>query len=111
MSFLDAIGLISGALGIVQFGLDNFPTNPPPEGTTISIKAGLAANLTEAGGGINQAYCYDADNQYLGAADGGGIDEGGVFTTTCDQSAPDTQGDFVGVTFTDDAVSSCSFPS
>lgn len=36
----------------VQFALSHFPENPAPEGAIVSIKAGLAANLTEPGGGI-----------------------------------------------------------
>lgn len=37
---LDAIGLISGGLGIIQFFLDNLPANDPA-GASVQIKAGL----------------------------------------------------------------------
>lgn len=88
----------------MQFGFDNFPKYSGPSGAIVGVKAGIAADLTNAGGGINAVYGYDADNQYLGSGNGGGIDEGGLFTTTIDQSVPDIQTDFVDVTFTDDAV-------
>ncbi|PPJ55334.1 hypothetical protein CBER1_10192 [Cercospora berteroae] len=55
--FLNAVGL---------FAKSNFPGDNGPNGAIISVKAGLAANLTEAGGGIKAVYAYDADNQYLG---------------------------------------------
>lgn len=37
--FLDTIGLVSGLLGIIQFGMDNFPGDTPPQGATVLIKA------------------------------------------------------------------------
>lgn len=102
--FLNTIGLVSGALGIIQFAKDNFPGQEGPSGAMVSVKAGLAANLTQPGGGIDTVYAYDYDNQYLGSGSGGNVADGGLFTTTIDQGAPDTQADFVGITFTDDAV-------
>nr|POE72335.1 hypothetical protein CFP56_12210 [Quercus suber] len=101
---IDTIGLLASGLGIVQFGLDHIPSNPGPSGASLQIKAGQAANLTEAGGGIYAVYAYDLDNQYLGSGSGGDVADGGTFSTTIDQSSPDIQADFVGVTFTDDAV-------
>ncbi|CAK1365144.1 hypothetical protein CB0940_08758 [Cercospora beticola] len=93
--FLNAVGL---------FAKSNFPGDNGPNGAIISVKAGLAANLTEAGGGIKAVYAYDADNQYLGEGKGGSVAEGGLFSSTVDQGAPDTQADFVDVTFDNDAV-------
>lgn len=40
VSFVDAVGLISGALGIVSFTQGLIPAEKPPQGAIIRIKAG-----------------------------------------------------------------------
>ncbi len=39
-AFIDGIGVISGALGIIQFAKDNIPSDPPV-GAAIRVKLGL----------------------------------------------------------------------
>lgn len=82
---MDAIGVVSGALGIVQFFMDNLPTKDP-EGATIQIKAGLGDDNSDGlGGGIDAMYAFDYNNDYLGESDGCSMDAGGVCTVTVDQ--------------------------
>lgn len=47
---VEAIGVLSGLLGIVQFGIDNFKTDPQP-GSTIKV----AVALDGANGGTDNA--------------------------------------------------------
>lgn len=51
--FVQAIGVVSGLLGIVQFGINNFQTEPPP-GSTIKFAIGLdkQSGLENAGGDL-----------------------------------------------------------
>jgi hypothetical protein len=51
--FVQAIGVISGLLGVVQFGINNFQSEPPP-GSTIKFAIGLdsQSGLTNAGGDL-----------------------------------------------------------
>lgn len=47
---IEAIGVVSGLLGIVQFGINNFKTDPLP-GSTIKV----AVALDGASGGTDNA--------------------------------------------------------
>lgn len=51
LGFLDVFSLISGGLGILQFGMDNFKA-PDSVGSTIDITVGLdySGGLSNAGG-------------------------------------------------------------
>lgn len=82
---IDAIGVVSGGLGIISFFQGNLPGEKPPQGAIIKIKAGnpgdedvdeVSMNATEnplsswsnvlKGGDIAATYAWDINNNYLG---------------------------------------------
>lgn len=50
---IEVLGVISGLLGIIQFGIDNF-SEKPDEGSTFKIAVGLdgTKGLSNAGGDL-----------------------------------------------------------
>lgn len=101
---INAIGVISGVLGILQFGIDNFAA-PDPEGSTVQVKAGLECpDCSTFDGNIETVVGYDFYNQEVGRADGGHVGSGGTLDLTLDQSVPGVQSDFVSVSAGNDAV-------
>lgn len=77
LGFVEVIGLISGGLGIIQFGLDNFA--PKEEtGSVIRISVGLDGNgLSEAGGDLPDVRLFNDFGEFLGiAADPGSVGPG-----------------------------------
>ncbi|KAJ3565392.1 hypothetical protein NPX13_g7521 [Xylaria arbuscula] len=77
-AFIEAIGLISGLLGIVQFGLDNFSSDDS-EGSTIRISVGLDfdGGLSNSGGDLPDVRLFNEVGGFLGIkADPGSVDKG-----------------------------------
>ncbi|KAK5122729.1 hypothetical protein LTR85_003644 [Meristemomyces frigidus] len=101
---LDAIGLISGVLGIVSFFQTGFPTSTP-EGTTVQIKAGLGDSSSSGmGGKISAVYAFDDQNDYLGNSGSAKMGAGDYATVTVAQSNPGRQGSYISLSNTNDAV-------
>ncbi|KAF2759802.1 hypothetical protein EJ05DRAFT_310028 [Pseudovirgaria hyperparasitica] len=104
---IDAIGTISGALGIVDFLKSNFAGNSPPSlGASVQIKAGLQCpnNCHDFGGQIVSIQGYDANNAPIGRSTGGHIGDGGVIEVVLSQPEPGKQVDFLSVANGNDAT-------
>ncbi|KAF2088543.1 hypothetical protein K490DRAFT_64592 [Saccharata proteae CBS 121410] len=68
-AFLDTIGLISGALGIIQFGMDNFKSGASAEGATVQIAPGLQESSSQSmGGKVKAVHGFDIFDNYLGVS-------------------------------------------
>lgn len=64
---IEAIGLLAGTLGLVSFGLNNFPSGPEDKGVTVRIHAGLGESDSQTmGGDIYQIFGFDYYNNFLG---------------------------------------------
>ncbi|KAI1160787.1 hypothetical protein F5B18DRAFT_486877 [Nemania serpens] len=77
-AILEAIGLISGVLGIIQFGMDNLPQEESV-GSTIRVTVGLdvPGNLNNAGGDLPDIRLFNEAGQFLGIkADPGEVKSG-----------------------------------
>ncbi|XDG08366.1 hypothetical protein ABKA04_007981 [Annulohypoxylon sp. FPYF3050] len=90
---IEAIGLISGALGIIQFGIDNFPTAKSVD-SVVRITTGLdtPGGLTNAGGTLPDVRLYNEAGEFLGLSkDPGGIQDGGFADVTISHEGGNTQ--------------------
>lgn len=80
-ALIAAVGFVSGFLGIIQFGLDNFQ---PSEGEGSVIKVAVAldtAGLTNAGGDLPDVPLFNQGGEFLGiSADPGKVEDGSVGT-------------------------------
>ncbi|TGJ88660.1 hypothetical protein E0Z10_g2 [Xylaria hypoxylon] len=77
-AIVEAIGLISGVLGIVQFGLDNFSSDDS-EGSTVRITVGLDfdGGLSSSGGDLPDIRLFNEVGGFLGInVDPGTVDSG-----------------------------------
>ncbi|RSL61019.1 hypothetical protein CEP54_006481 [Fusarium duplospermum] len=101
---VDAIGLVSGVLGIVSFIQSLIPENPK-EGAIIRIKAGNGGdNDEDSGGEVSAAYAWDFENNYLGRADGDSMELGGIVETMIDSFSGGSRAEYIGISVADDAV-------
>ncbi|KAI2472614.1 hypothetical protein F4781DRAFT_344998 [Annulohypoxylon bovei var. microspora] len=90
---IEAIGLISGALGIIQFGLDNFP-EPKSVDSVVRITVGLdtSGGLDNSGGDLPDVRLYNEAGVFLGLTkDPGGIQDGGFADVTVSHEGDSTQ--------------------
>ena len=102
---MEAIGLVSGALGIIQFLMDNIPKEAEDSGTVVSIKVGLGDdNSSGMGGGITSVYGFDVHNDYLGSSKSGSIKTSMSADFTIAQAFDDRQAEYISVAGSDDAV-------
>ncbi|KAI1089875.1 hypothetical protein F5B19DRAFT_353518 [Rostrohypoxylon terebratum] len=88
-----AIGLISKALGIVQFGIDNFPKSKSVD-AVVRITTGLdtPGGLQNAGGSLPDVRLFNEAGDFLGlTADPGKIQNGGFADITISQKGKNTQ--------------------
>ncbi|KAI1464084.1 uncharacterized protein F4812DRAFT_444512 [Daldinia caldariorum] len=79
MSFIEAIGVLSGVLGILQFGIDHFPKDDGPK-STIRITVGLDTpnGLHNAGGDLPDVRLWNEAGKFIGMhADPGHVADGG----------------------------------
>lgn len=78
LGFVEVIGLVSGLLGIVQFGMDNFGGEDDSVNSIIKIAVGLdGGGLTNAGGDLPDVRLFNEFGEFLGmSADPGFIDDG-----------------------------------
>ncbi|KAH8690713.1 hypothetical protein BGW36DRAFT_306760 [Talaromyces proteolyticus] len=78
--FVQAIGIINGLLGIVQFGINNFESQPPP-GSTIKFAIGLdsQSGLTNAGGDLPDVRIWNLYGKFVGMTDDpGSVGDGDI---------------------------------
>lgn len=69
--FLDAIGLLAGTLGIIQFGMNNF-AGEDSDGAKVRVHAALGENSSQTmGGEIHQIYGFNYYGKLLGESDSG----------------------------------------
>ncbi|KAK2756422.1 hypothetical protein FQN54_005314 [Arachnomyces sp. PD_36] len=89
--FLPAIGLISGVLRIVQFGMDNF-AGGDTGGAKVRVHAGLGQNSSQSmGGEIHQIYGFNYYGKLLGQSDQDiGVEDGGFADITIHQDEGET---------------------
>ncbi|KAK0743548.1 hypothetical protein B0T18DRAFT_439401 [Schizothecium vesticola] len=78
LAFVEVIGVLSGVLGIVQFGMDNFAGEDDSVNSIIKIAVGLdGGGLTNAGGDLPDVRLFNEFGEFLGmSADPGTIDDG-----------------------------------
>jgi hypothetical protein len=78
LAFVEVIGIVSGLLGIVQFGMDNFGGDDGTVNSVIKIAVGLdGGGLTNAGGDLPDVRLFNEFGEFLGmSADPGSIDDG-----------------------------------
>jgi hypothetical protein len=101
---IDAIGIVSGVLGIVGFIQDQIP-DKPTEGAAIRIKAGSGGTDDEGSGGeVSAAYAWNFDNNYLGRGDGGSMEQGGIVDTVIDSFSNGARAEYAGISVARDAV-------
>ncbi|RYO97129.1 hypothetical protein DL765_011298 [Monosporascus sp. GIB2] len=89
----EAIGVISGVLGIIQFGIDNF-AEPERVGSTVRIAVGLDydGGLSNAGGDLPDVRLFNEAGDFLGmVADPGTVDSGGFVDITVNHNGDSTQ--------------------
>lgn len=75
---IEIIGVVSGLLGLVQFGIDNFAA-PETAASKLKIGVGLdiAGGLNNAGGDLPDVRLWNEGGEFLGiSADPGKIDDG-----------------------------------
>ncbi|KAL7620434.1 hypothetical protein AAE478_009429 [Parahypoxylon ruwenzoriense] len=90
---IEAIGVISGALGIVQFGINNF-AEQKSVGSSVRITVGLDTNggLNNAGGDLPDVRLFNEAGGFLGInADPGKVKNGGFGDITIDHKDDSTQ--------------------
>ncbi|KAH7312609.1 hypothetical protein B0I35DRAFT_437399 [Stachybotrys elegans] len=93
VAFLNVLGAVSGALGIIQFGLDNFP-EPETTGSSIRIAVGLdfEGGLTNAGGDAPDIRLWNEAGEFLGIrADPGKVNHGGFIDFKVDHKRDSSQ--------------------
>ncbi|KAI4859909.1 hypothetical protein F4820DRAFT_462101 [Hypoxylon rubiginosum] len=90
---IEAIGVISGVLGIIQFGVDNF-AEPKTVGSTIRLTVGLDTNggLNNAGGDLPDVRLFNEAGEFIGIKAGPGkVKDGGFGDITVDHNDDTTQ--------------------
>ncbi|KAI1378582.1 hypothetical protein F4677DRAFT_372060 [Hypoxylon crocopeplum] len=90
---IEAIGVISGVLGIIQFGVDNFAA-PESVGSSIRVTVGLDTNggLNNAGGDLPDVRLFNEAGEFLGITAGPGkVKDGGFGDITVDHNDDSTQ--------------------
>ncbi|KAI6089813.1 hypothetical protein F4821DRAFT_53026 [Hypoxylon rubiginosum] len=90
---IEAIGVISGLLGIFQFGIDNF-AEQQSVGSTIRVTVGLDTNggLSNAGGDLPDVRLFNEAGGFIGIKAGPGkVKDGGFGDITIDHNDDTTQ--------------------
>ncbi|OTA92355.1 hypothetical protein M434DRAFT_387364 [Hypoxylon sp. CO27-5] len=77
---IEAIGVISGVLGILQFGIDNFPKQDSVD-STVRVTVGLdtKGGLNNAGGDLPDVRLFNEAGEFIGITAGPGKVEDGGF--------------------------------
>ncbi|KAI1475702.1 hypothetical protein F4774DRAFT_396030 [Daldinia eschscholtzii] len=76
---IEAIGVLSGVLGILQFGIDHFPKDDGPK-STVRITVGLdtPGGLNNAGGDLPDVRLFNEAGKFIGInVDPGYVSDGG----------------------------------
>ncbi|KAI1774803.1 hypothetical protein F4818DRAFT_418994 [Hypoxylon cercidicola] len=90
---IEAIGVISGVLGIIQFGADNFAA-PESVGSTIRVTVGLdySGGLNNAGGDLPDVRLFNEGGEFIGIKVGPGkVKDGGFGDIKIDHNDDTTQ--------------------
>jgi hypothetical protein len=113
MAEIEAIGVISGLLGIFQFAEDHLPTVDP---TTSTVKIGVGldgtpdpnnpdATLSNAGGDLPDVRVWNENLDFIGiTADPGYVNDGTEGSITVDQNGNAQQVPYVLLSANDDAL-------
>jgi hypothetical protein len=127
---IETIGVVSGGLGIVGFFKDLLPAVGAPEGTSVTIKVGIAPigaevdnlvslvwafpltqlaqrywrTFSTKGGGISAIYGFNTFNEFIGQSDSKNLADGDSVTFTISQSSAGVQSTYVGIANDDDAT-------
>ncbi|KAL6358940.1 hypothetical protein LRP88_09135 [Fusarium phalaenopsidis] len=100
---IEVIGVISGLLGILQFGIDNF-VEEPGDGSTFKIAVGLdgTKGLREAGGHLPDVRVWNQNGEFVGMeADPGKVKSGNLGEIHVDH---DNQGVYTLFSANNDAI-------
>ncbi len=90
---IEAIGVISGVLGILQFGVDNFPEQKAV-GSSVRVTVGLdtQGGLDNAGGDLPDVRLFNEAGDFIGIeTDPGKVEDGGFGDITIDHKGDSTQ--------------------
>src|SRR5438045_3196070 len=86
---IEVIGVISGVLGIIQFGMDNFGAEDTV-GSTVRVQVGLdyTDGLDNAGGSVPDIRLFNEAGGFIGmSADPGSVDSGSYTDVTVEQDS------------------------
>ncbi|KAM0424810.1 hypothetical protein ACHAPT_009866 [Fusarium lateritium] len=100
---IEVIGVVSGLLGILQFGIDNF-SEEPGDGSTFKIAVGLdgTKGLNNAGGDLPDVRVWNGNGEFVGMnADQGKVDDGNLGEVHVDH---ENQGVYTLFSANDDAI-------
>lgn len=89
MVVINVIGVLSGIMGIVQFGKDNFGSTDS-KGSTVRIQVGLDSDrgLSNSGGDLPDVRLFNEGGEFLGLhVDPGSIEDGTASDIKVEQSA------------------------
>jgi hypothetical protein len=110
---IEVIGVISGLLGIVQFGIDNIPEQETSQ-STLMIGVGLdgtdpahpdRGSMNSAGGDLPDVRLWNENVEFIAAtADPGTVDSGEANTITVDQGDNGQQPTYALLSANDDAI-------
>jgi len=102
---IEVIGVISGVLGIIQFGMDNFGSEDT-DGSTVRVQVGLdyTDGLDSAGGSVPDIRLFNEVGGFIGmSADPGSVDSGSYTDMTVEQNSAQ-QATYTLFSANDDAV-------
>ncbi|KAK0665236.1 hypothetical protein QBC41DRAFT_359048 [Cercophora samala] len=99
------IGVISGLLGILQFGLDNFPKKQS-NSCVVRIATGLASSggLENPEGGVYKVHVFNQNQERIGWSNGKFISNGGFVDIKVDQGSNRQQAAFATIEATADGI-------
>ncbi len=103
---INVIGIVSGILGIFQFGIDNF-AKTDSGGSVVRIQVGLdsTGGLTNSGGDLPDIRLFNEVGEFLGAKyDPGHIDDGTTGSDIRVQQKAEQQATYGLFTANDDAI-------
>ena len=101
----EAIGVISGVLGIIQFAADTFPARNEVS-STVRIAVGLdGGGLDNAGGDLPEVRLFNEAGDWIGfISDTGTVDSGGFADITVEQDGNSQQPTYTLFTAKENAI-------
>lgn len=104
---INVIGVVSGLLGIYQFGADNFGSSEDTGGSVVRIQVGLDSTngLSNAGGDLPDIRLFNEVGEFLGASyDPGSIEDGTTGTDIRVQQTAEQQAAYALFSANDNAI-------